>query len=285
MIPSTVPRAWLEYAIYALAAGLLWLLWRNHRIRKGQIKLANEIESLMEAELVLGKSLALLAHHISAPFHYARSISGLLCERWDELEAAERKSTVHLLRDHLNELTDQFDRVLAWARTKTAGESTLEPVSIAQFAETELGRLRPAATHKGVRLELALFRDDSGVFDAQAVSLIVQNLMSNALKYSDSGQTIRLEVSGKPGQSIRFVVRDEAGGIGPEELGHLFSARNHLSKEGTAREKGSGIGLLLTQEVLLGLRSSLVAQSTPQSGSEFSFVVPIEPSPESRKRV
>ncbi|MBI1316183.1 hypothetical protein GC167_04905 [bacterium] len=276
---SQFDRAWLEFGMSVLLAGLLWLLWRNHRIRKGQIKLANEIESLMEAELVLGKSLALLAHHISAPFHYARSISGVLCERWDELDPTERRSTVHLLRDHLDELTDQFDRVLAWARTKTAGQSTLEPVAIGSFSETELGRLRPAATHKGVRLELALFRDDRGIFDSQAVSLVLQNLLSNALKYSTSGQTIFLEVSGKPGRAIRFVVRDEAGGIGPEELGHLFSGRNHLSKAGTAREKGSGIGLLLTQEVLLGLKSSLVAQSTPQSGSEFSFTVPIEPSP------
>ncbi len=266
----------LGLVLLGMASGLAALLWRNRRLRFGQVKLMTEIERLMDSERVLGKSLSLMAHHISAPLNYARSISGLLEQRWDGFEDSERRSTASLLSNQLVELSEQFAEVLAWARKKQLGQSTLEEIGLSEFARIELGRLAGAAAHKEVKMELQIHDSSTVVFDRQAASLVLQNLLSNALKFSVGGQKITLEAGmGNPGFA-RFMVRDEAGGIGRTELDRLFSSKNHLAKEGTARESGSGIGLLLSQDLLLGLGTSLVARSAVEQGSEFSFEIPIE---------
>ena len=264
----------LALALIAAVWGLVVLLWRNHRLRVGQLKLSLEIDRLIDAERVLGKSLSLMAHHVSAPLNYARSISSLLVERWEVFEEAERLSTARLLSAQMLELSEQFAGVLAWAREKQLGQSTLEQIELAEFARIELGRLAAAAAHKGVVMKLEIKSTGLVEFDRQASSLVLQNLLSNALKFSEKGQVITLEAGLSSRGFVRFSVLDEAGGIGRKELDRLFSSENHLSKEGTARETGSGIGLLLCQDLLLGMGTSLGARSSLDKGSEFSFEVP-----------
>ena len=105
------------------------------------------------------------------------------------------------------------------------------------------------------------------------VSLVMQNLISNALKYSQKGQII--EVFSEPyGLGLLSIgVADEAGGLPEDAANRIFSPAGHESSSGTLEEQGTGVGLLLAQDLAeqMGTEIQLISD---EKGSRFFLVFP-----------
>ncbi len=138
--------------------------------------------------------------------------------------------------------------------------------------------LRPAATAKGLKLELSLPPQELAVFtDRRGLSQILINLTNNAIKFTEAG-SIRIEVERTDTGGERFVefrVMDTGIGIRPEDQAKLFNAFSQLDSTTIHRHEGTGLGLHLSQKLATLLGGRIHFQSEYGKGSTFALILPL----------
>jgi len=109
--------------------------------------------------------------------------------------------------------------------------------------------------------------------DKEALMTIIRNLLDNALKFSPEGVQIKVK-SSVEGNKVRLDVIDEGMGIDPNRLNILLTEDFIKSTQGTAMEKGSGLGLHIVKNLLKKLNGELKIESILGKGSTFSVFIP-----------
>jgi signal transduction histidine kinase len=135
--------------------------------------------------------------------------------------------------------------------------------------------IKERADEKKVVINHQYFEGGATVYaDPAMIDTVVRNLLQNALKFSKPGGTITITAEKKDGVAI-ISVADTGTGIPAENQHKIFNKFSSYTTYGTAREKGSGLGLLLCKELIEKNNGSIWFTSTPGNGSTFYFTVPL----------
>ena len=108
--------------------------------------------------------------------------------------------------------------------------------------------------------------------DQNMTQSVLQNLVANAIKFTNPGGTVEIGAEDL-GQKIIITVKDNGIGIEPHNIEKLFKIDSHFSKKGTAQEKGTGLGLLLSKEMIDKLGGEIGVQSEVNKGTTFFFTL------------
>jgi CheY-like chemotaxis protein/nitrogen-specific signal transduction histidine kinase len=219
---------------------------------------AHEIRTALTGILALGELLA-------------TSTLGEREARW----AAGVKSTA----EHLASLTNL---IVDSAKARADGlVLRREPFRVRRLAESVFASLSARAETKGLRTE-AVIADElpqSVVGDAVRLRAALENLIDNAMKFTESG-SIKLEVTGKPLARGRlrldFIVSDSGIGLKPAEIKRLFRPFAQASDAVARRYGGAGLGLVFVKGVAKAMGGDLTVTSTPGRGSRFSLSALVE---------
>jgi signal transduction histidine kinase len=152
-------------------------------------------------------------------------------------------------------------------------KTKIEGLKLYNETEEVFNLLKNNATGKGIKLINELNQQDTAVGDSAMVKLLLRNLISNAIKFSNEGDKIRI-YSKTNDKHIEVFVADTGVGIPKEALQNLFRLDMKYSTTGTADEKGSGIGMVLCKEILDKLNGKIRVESEPGKGSTFIFSLP-----------
>jgi signal transduction histidine kinase/HAMP domain-containing protein len=202
---------------------------------------------------------------------------GPLNEKQHDLVATAREDADRLLRT-LNDLLDL-------ARLEQ-GPALLElqPVSPAKLIENAVHGVREPAHHANITVETEMAPNLPEIrVDQQRIAYVFANLLTNAIKYSPGGSTVKLKA--ELGQtrsglkSVRFSVRDEGPGITPEHQEHIFERFYRVP--GT-NKSGAGLGLSIAREIVVAHGGEIGVLNPEGGGSEFMFVMPAEAVPAGR---
>ncbi|MBQ4286094.1 MAG: HAMP domain-containing histidine kinase, partial [Bacteroidales bacterium] len=109
--------------------------------------------------------------------------------------------------------------------------------------------------------------------DRSSLMLALRNLVSNAIKFSNPGAPVRVEVSSAAG-SAQVSVADKGVGIPADKLEEVFHADGTFRRAGTAGEISNGLGLAVSRSLVESLGGRITVQSTPGQGSIFTIVIP-----------
>ena len=219
--------------------------------------------------------LAKLSHELRSPLAAIAQQMRELQDRTDDAASAERLASLHESAVYMLHIIE--DMLNAFRAGKPDGVRDDERVS----SDRLVGQLVPVAEEGARRKGLALrLRRDAAfpsVFLAEqtAVRRILQNLLDNALKYTQTGQiTLALGVDeGLEGSVLRFDVEDTGPGMTRGDIVRAFEpfAQGHA---GRRRSAGLGIGLALSRQLARGLNGDLEVRSTPGEGSRFRLTIP-----------
>jgi len=135
------------------------------------------------------------------------------------------------------------------------------------------------ASAKG--LELVLVEPPAGaagglpaLIDDAAIRQVLENLVSNAVKYSPAGKRVWLSVAPAPGHRVRFAVRDEGPGISEADRARLFTKFSRLSAQPTGGESSTGLGLSIVKRLVEGMAGMIGVDSAPGAGATFYVEFP-----------
>ena len=270
---------------------MIWFIWRDarkERIYRENLEAANEeIQRIMNQRERL---LLTITHDIKAP---AASISGfidLMKEYVTEAQGIECLQNIKNSAAHLSRLVASL---LDYHQLEN-GLMKVQPVSFSptQLVKESVEGMRLRAEEKGLAISYEMTmgmkkeanqenETDKELFlaDAFRIRQILDNLVSNAIKYTDHGSVnIEARVSKIMGKlTLTMSVKDTGKGMTDEEKQKVFQAFTRLkSAQGI---EGTGLGLSITQELVSLLGGEILLRSTLGKGSNFIVTLPIEPAP------
>lgn len=233
---------------------------------------ARRTRELSEANAVKDKFFAIVAHDLRGPI-------GGLAALFNGAVTAPKDLTPEILeivRASTRNTQTFLEELLTWARSQR-GEIDFRPTAVdlpRLLAETqELFAVQ--ARNKGVELDLGGGEPCWAYADPAMVHTILRNLVHNALKFTDSGGSVRARVE-RQDSHCRVAIVDTGVGMGPEVLRDIFrlDVKPH-SSPGTRNESGTGLGLVLCKEFAEKNGGTIVAESEPGRGSTFRFSLPL----------
>jgi signal transduction histidine kinase len=180
------------------------------------------------------------------------------------------------VRNAANRLTEMVDDLVSDAMAD-ALDITIrrEPVDIAMLVEEVAEANRPLAARKEQTITVAAPRNNAASCDVDRIREAIDNLVSNAVKYSPIGGTIDLLVR-PDGGGIVVEVRDQGAGLSPEDMSRLFGRFQRLSAKPTAGETSTGLGLSIVKRIVdLHGGQVTVDSAGPGKGATFKMTLPV----------
>ncbi len=230
----------------------------------------NTNELLKSALSTRDQLFNMLAHDLRSPFVALESGFIILS---DLPIPEDKKWIVKEIRDNAKSTLNLLDNTLSWARSQI-DNIQFEPCELP--VQEVLNKISQSfSVHlrsKGISLFFETGPDLRTFADANMLSSILQNLVSNAIKFTPREGNIWISVMGLM-DGTEFRIRDSGTGMDQEDVNQILSGGT-FSKPGTGREKGHGVGLLLVREFLSRHGSTLHIKSAPGKGTEFSFTLP-----------
>lgn len=250
----------------------------NNELADAQRELAKKNAALAALNEQKNRLLGMAAHDLRNPLgvimSYARFLNRMAGAKLDEKElqfvAQIEKSSQFMLR-LLEDLLD----VSQIESGKLALH--LAPLDLAALVENNVALNRVLAGAKQIDIALELPAGLPAVeADATKIEQVLNNLVSNAVKYSHAGTAVRVSV-GADDKEIVVAVRDQGQGIPEAELSKLFQPFSKTSVKSTAGEKSTGLGLAITRKIVEGHGGRIWVESRVGEGSTFSFSLPLSP--------
>lgn len=240
-------------------------------------KMENELRErnlkLEKLNSMTNKIYSVVGHDLKTPLTSILGLSDLLL---DDLEDAEDdlKDNLNIIRQSALKMSDLLGDLLNWARIQTDDLSLNKTeFSISETVRDIIDLLTITADQKGIRLEYSMEESFQVYADKQLIATIVRNFISNALKFSEEGDIIEINVH-RDEKHWHVSVEDEGVGMSEENVERLFHNRKHPQEEGTQNEKGSGIGLRLCKELAERHGGQISVESELGQGSTFTLSIP-----------
>lgn len=220
------------------------------------------------------KFFSIIAHDLRNPIGALRELPQLIAENLDNYGKDELRRLITMQRDAARNLFELLENLLTWSRMQRGLiEFNPEPIQVSALVQRSIALLTPSAAQKAITLTQAVNPSLLGMADHKMIDAVVRNLISNAIKFTNSGGTI--EVSGNDdGAFMTIAVKDNGVGIGEQFLPKLFRIDEQYRRTGTANERGTGLGLILCKEFVERNGGEIRVESKIGNGSTFSFTLP-----------
>jgi len=168
-----------------------------------------------------------------------------------------------------------LENLLQWARTQT-DRIKYNPVelNIKELIQQNIELSKPTADKKQIILIQEITGSATAYADKNMINLVIRNLISNAIKFTDEGGIIRLKCFDKNRSEVAISISDTGIGISSENIEKLFRIDEYFSTSGTAGEGGTGLGLIICREFVEKNKGIITVESELEVGTTFIFTLP-----------
>jgi len=241
--------------------------------------------SLETSEDARHRFTADIAHELRTPLTIIEgTVNGII----DDVFKADRE---HL--DTVKEQTEVLTGLINDLRDLSLVEAgrlhlELEPTDILPLLERKINQIETATLTRNISLKLNAPETIPPLeIDTQRIEQVINNLLSNAARYTPEGGEITVTVDtiaaasapGSDKEKVRIAIADTGEGISPEHLEHVFDRFYRADDARTRREGGTGLGLAIVQQIVQAHGGSVRAESTPGQGSTFYVILPVMEKP------
>jgi signal transduction histidine kinase len=248
----------------------------NQQLNETNRELNEANAKLRELSEMKEEFLALTTHDLRSPLTVISGvISFFTSGRLGEL-SPEQKNMVSMMERNTQSLIELVNDLLDASKLES-GTMRLDMASIDLHGVLDELRetMEPLAKEKGIELVEALPKDLPPVeADRTKLRRIIVNLLSNALKFTQKGGRVEVRAE-RQGERVCVSVSDTGVGIAPEDVARLFDKYEQARSRATRGEKGTGLGLYITRQLVELHRGEIKVESELGNGSTFSFTLPV----------
>lgn len=280
------------------------LTWRNtrkkrliyHKIsiqkdeigrQREQIEVHNE--TLMEQNIALedlnhekDTLMNIVAHDLKSPLSRIRGFTEIMFLEGNLNDG--QKKYLMMIRDEVKAGSELITDLLDVSNLEDNKEEiVLTRVFLNTFLFETVRTHQPSATAKNIRIKLDIKDDLEPITDPAFLSRILDNLMTNAIKFSESFTQVSL-FAWKDGKNIKISVKDQGPGFTPDDKSVMFQKFKRLSAIPTGGESSNGLGLAIVKILSERIGADLTLHSEPGKGSEFILTIPLNHENETFKK-
>ncbi len=241
----------------------------TQELREANRALATSNLELLETDRLRDSLVANVTHDLRTPLTAIKGAADNLLDHIAGALSTDQREYVEIVRDHAKRLTGTVNELLQAARLQ-AGQVELQPESLDAKAIVEevAAGLQTLARERHIRLEVRGGQARIAA-DRDKLRRAVENLISNALKFTDDNGQVTIEVT-PSGNSVELAVRDTGHGIPVEDLPRLFER----FYRGSTRKPGTGLGLSIARNLVRLHGGDISVVSEVGRGSEFRVRLP-----------
>ena len=260
---------------------LIWIFFQQKRAN-GKLETANQlmhrqqliIESqrlhLEELNKTKDKFFSIVAHDLKSPLNNLKSFSGILVDDIDSISKEEIRFLSKQLQTSVDNTIKLADNLITWARVQMKDFKTnIEKLNLAEVVLSSRDVYDEVARNKGIQIRTDFAENLSFLGDRYQITFVLRNLINNAIKFSHPGEFVTIEACYIPGNELQISVSDTGMGIAEDVKKSIFSIDKKQSIVGTAGEKGTGLGLMLSYEFVQLNNGSIDVQSESGEGTTF----------------
>lgn len=243
----------------------------NNMLVEKNEEIATQNEQLKEVNQVKNRLFSIIGHDLRSPLNSLKGMLGMVVRK--EVTAEEFSSFAPKLHQQVVGVGETLDNLLLWSRSQMEGWAT-KPVAINLFEIVENASVlfKEAAAEKEIALVNSTNKNNVAFADEDQIELIIRNLIHNAIKFTPKSGRIQL-TSKEDNNFIDLLICDTGIGMGQEKIDSLFNGSSNTSK-GTSGEKGTGLGLLLCNEMIENNGGKISVTSIENKGTCFKVVIP-----------
>lgn len=255
------------------------VLERTEEIRQQKDEIEAQSNRLRELDKVKSRFFANISHELRTPLTLINAPLESLVHN-GKIEDPEVRETLETATRNGVSLLSLVEEILDLAKLDGGKlELVQNPVRVSDFLSLTLSDYKSGLDQKSIELSYKFYPKSelAMLMDENRCSKIVNNLLSNALKFTPAGGEISVVVDEDIEDNLLFIkVADNGPGIHPGDLPHIFDRYFQSERPGAKAEGGTGIGLALAKELAELHGGSLTVESEPGKGSAFTFSLPIK---------
>lgn len=264
----------VSVALGTLILSIAAFIYFQYRQRNKYAKVVEEKnDQLLETMASKEKLFSVIAHDLKSPLSAFTSISSTLAENIDAFQKDQIVTYLKKFEKSSQNLSELLNNLLEWSLSQTGSLSVRkEELEIRKSIDNAIKPLTDLAESKSIQLIV----EGEPLYvqaDAKMIETVIRNLVSNALKFTGSGGVVTLS-SKMAGKNVLVAVKDSGVGMTEEEASRLFDVRFDPSSIGDHEEKGTGLGLILSKELIEKNSGTIGVESEQGKGSTFYFTIP-----------
>ena len=247
---------------------------RKEEIENQNIKIAYQNKQLSETIKLKNKIFSVIAHDLRSPVVNILYMLNLLKE---EEYKEKYDSFADASIQYAQQVINLLENMLVWGRGQEEKiKFSPEQRDLADIILTNMSIFKETADKKEISVNFTQIGNSKAYIDKDLIDIVIRNLLSNAMKYSDRGGRISILLKDKSltGEGIVLKICDNGIGIPATKQKYLFTSTEIESSPGTENEKGTGFGLKLCYELVKINNGTISVESTEGEGTCFSITLP-----------
>lgn len=237
-----------------------------------ELKAAKEkAESADEAK---SEFLSNISHELRTPMQGILGFAKLGCDRIDKVGLQKLNDYFSSIYSNGTRLLTLINALLDFSKME-AGKETYEfrESRLSKLIKLVLNELRTLIDENNSQIDLSFPEDEAAIrIDEGKIIQVIQNILSNAIKFSPENSKISLKIIEQP-DKLQFSVFDQGSGIPQAELQSIFEKFSQSSRTKN-QAGGTGLGLAICREIIENHQGKIWAENTPDGGSAFHFTLP-----------
>jgi signal transduction histidine kinase len=232
-------------------------------------QLEESIQVVEELNASKDRFITVLSHDLRSPFQGLLGITKTLEADYSSFSDEDKRFYISQANKSLDKIYSFLEELLLWGRVqRNAVKLNYELCSLKEVLTQTLILLYEGADKKKISIDVKCDESLVVLLDKEMISIVLRNLISNAIKFSPVGSRIKIN-AGKENNELKISVVDEGVGIPEEYIPKLFKLDENISTVGTDGEIGSGMGLILCSDILKKHHGKITVQSKEGRGSTF----------------
>lgn len=245
--------------------------------RKLQFSLDQNEEQKKELQDLLStkdRFFSIISHDLRGPLNSLTAFSSLIINHIEQLSKEDIVEMAEELDKSVKNLGILIDNLLTWSQSQT-GNIQYNPTSLKlrEMVHETIEVLGNSARKKNILLNNAIEDDYMIYADYNSVSSVIRNLVSNAIKFNNPAGFVKISAEDAD-EHWKLIIQDNGVGMSTEVVSQLFNVGSKLSTSGTADERGTGLGLILSKEFVEANRGKIEIESVEGKGSTFKIYLP-----------
>jgi len=229
---------------------------------------------LRELNATKDKFFSIIGHDLRTPFNAIVGYSNIISENVKSKDYADLPEYAGIIQSSARLAVELLSNLLEWSRSQTGKiKPRFEAIDLIKLIQEVHLLYKDAANYKFISIAKELPTSLQINADREMTKTILRNLVSNAIKFTDSFGKIDIRVCVEGSQAI-ISVSDNGVGMLPEDAGKLFLLGESQSTPGTQNERGTGLGLILSKEFAEKQGGKIWFESEKGVGTTFTFTIP-----------
>lgn len=236
-----------------------------------EAKLIESEKTLTLANANKDRFFSIIAHDLKSPFIGLLGFTEMMTTDFDDFDHDEIKEMMHEVYNISKNTFALLKNLLDWSRLQTGRmELNTAPLNLKELVNGVVQLLNPNANQKNISITHRIDENILVEADENMLNNVIRNLISNAVKFSNSGDIIQVAAERREGK-ILISISDNGVGMSQEVVDKLFKIEVNHTEKGTNQEEGTGLGLILCQDLIKKHGSQICVESEAGVGSTFSF--------------